>query len=145
MHASVTILYHLTHSSHISHIGLEPAAPSGVSPSICHVHLEHQPCRQSHKHLCNAILQQALLHASIGQYRSHDHLPLLPRRVCIVSLLYPLLNISLSLKCGMTGPCSWQAPLRMVVLYLSMLWSWCDINFTLPYDLAFTILTLILL
>ena len=54
---------------------------------------------------------------SIMQYRSKLYhtclldstgfvinLLLLPYRVCIVSLLYPLLNISLSLKCSTIGP-----------------------------------------
>ena len=37
------------------------------------------------------------------------------------------------------------SPQHMVSLYLLMLWTWCNIDLTLPYDLASIILTSILL
>ena len=138
----VIILHHLTHSPCILHINLKPATPSDVSPSTHHMHPEHQPYRQSHKQLHSTILQQALLCMPIEQYRSRDPL-LIPCRVYFISLLYLLLNISLSLNHGTIEPHSLRTPLYMGFVYLLILQSWCNITFTLPYNRVYTLLTLI--
>ena len=139
----VSTLHHLTYSLHVLYNNLEPAALSTAVPSSHHTHLKHRPYKQSCKHLYGIRPQQALLHAPIGQYRSHDTLLLIPCRVYLILLLYPLLNIALSLDHSIIKPCSSQAPLHIVFLYLLMFWSWRDVNFTLPYNIVFTLLILI--
>ena len=69
LYASVIISHYLAHALYISYINLEPIALSEALPSIHHVHLKHWPYGQSHKHLHNAISQQALSHMPIRQYR----------------------------------------------------------------------------
>ena len=140
---TVSTLHHLAYSLHVLYNNLEPAALSTVVPSSYHTHLKHRLHKQSCKHLHGIRPQRALLHAPIGQYRSHDTLLLIPCRVYLILLLYPLLNIALSLDHSIIKPCSSQAPLHIVFLYLLMFWSWCDVNFTLPYNIVFTLLILI--
>ena len=144
LYITVITSHYLAHSLHILYINLELAVPSEASPSSCHMYLEHQPYRQSHKQLCNMISQWALLYMPIWQYRSYDPLFLIPYRVYLGSLLYPLLNSSLSLNHGTIKPYGLWAPLHMVSLYLLIWWSWYDINLLyltisyLLYSLRFT-------
>ena len=120
---AVIILYHLAHSLYVLHIDLKPATTSEASPSTCHIHLECWPYRQGSEQLHSVISQWALSCAPIGQYRSCDPLFFIPRRVYLVSLLYYLLNISLSLDHGIIEPHGLQAPLVRLETYYMYLYT----------------------